>query len=272
MDRTDLTKPPHRRQTSLILSDKQGVSANVTTWALPPVPEDGFRSKIGTSVIEEFVAGHTSNDVLRELVQNEFDAGGKTISVVFGHSDLFVYGSGRPIDRKGWKRLDVVLGTGRVAGDANHSAIEAKQNGIGSKNFGLRSLFLFGNRIFVRSAGKMAVLDLPQVGTQIVSDPGSKGERGVQIRVPYRKAAFGKLVPFTPEREADTFDKMASGLLATLVKLALPGSRSGIRKLTIRSERGGRAWSWRQDAQLVQCKPSGSRRFGASAASRMRWP
>ena len=169
MDRTDLTKHPHRRHTSLLTLDKQGVPENVTAWALPTVPEEGFRTKIGASVVESSFAGHTPTDVLRELVQNEFDAGGETISVVFGHSDLFVSGSGRPIDRKGWKRLDVVMGTGRVAGDEGHPVIEAKQNGIGSKNFGLRSLFLFGNRIFVRSAGRMAVLDLPKLGTQIVS-------------------------------------------------------------------------------------------------------
>jgi hypothetical protein len=48
-------------------------------WAPPAAPEDGFRTRIGASVIEEFVAGHTVNDVLRELVQNEFDAGGETM-------------------------------------------------------------------------------------------------------------------------------------------------------------------------------------------------
>jgi len=67
--------------------------------------------------------------------------------VTFGKSDLTVTGSGRAINAKGWSRLDVILGTGTVMGEAD--VIEPKENGIGSKNFGLRSLFLFGNRIHV---------------------------------------------------------------------------------------------------------------------------
>jgi hypothetical protein len=232
-------------------------SAIPHSWSPPADIENGFRTKIGASVVEEFVAGHTATDVFRELVQNEFDAGGEEMSIFFGMSDLSISGTGRPIDSKGWTRLDVVLGTGRVAGDENHAVIEAKQNGIGSKNFGLRSLFLFGNRIFVRSAGRMAVLDLPKLGTKLLSDPSSGGRRGAYINVPYRDAAFQKLSPFTPEREAESFGRMADGLLATLVKLALVGSKPGIRKLTLRSERNGRTLSWSQDAQLEPCKITG---------------
>jgi hypothetical protein len=42
-------------------------------WA-PPELEGGFRTRIGASIVEEFVAGHDASDVLRELVQNEFEA------------------------------------------------------------------------------------------------------------------------------------------------------------------------------------------------------
>jgi hypothetical protein len=257
MDTSDLIKRPRRRSSRIAASNARGLPVSATTWTPPTDLEEGFRTKIGASIVEEFVAGHTASDVLRELAQNEFDAGGETMSLVFGQSGLSISGSGRPIDKKGWDRLDAVIGTGRVAGDNSHTAIEAKQNGLGSKNFSLRSLFLLGNRIFVRSAGKMAVLDLPKLGTQIVRDPASKGQQGVRIHVPYRDAVFEKLVPFTPEREGDAFDKMASGLLPTLVKLALIGRKPGLRKLTLRSERRGRALTWHQDAQPVRCKAAG---------------
>jgi hypothetical protein len=256
VDSNALAKNPPAR-----VSETAGAEIPEATFALPSAPEDGFRTKIGASIVEEFVAGHTASDVLRELVQNEFDAGGDRMSVVFGKADLSIFGSGRPIDRNGWARLDVVIGTGRVAGDAENAVIEAKQNGIGSKNFGLRSLFLFGNRIYVRSAGRMAVLDLPRLGTQIVPDPALRGQRGVQIRVPYRDATFHKLTPFAPEREADAFDKMARGLLATLLKLALAGTKPGIRSLTLRSERNGRTLSWHQNVQPVPCKGVGIKAF-----------
>ena len=51
----------------------------------------------------------------------------------------------RDIHRKGWSRLETLLGAG---GD-----VEAKQDGIGSKNHGLRSAFLLGDRIGVQSDG-----------------------------------------------------------------------------------------------------------------------
>ena len=72
----------------------------------------------------------------------------------------------------------------------------------------------------------MAVLDLPNLGTQNVMDLASRGERGVSIHVPYRAEAFHTLVPFTVERERETLDRMAGGLLATLVKLALVGPKA----------------------------------------------
>ena len=148
----------------------------------PPEIEGEFRPAFGSSVVDEFVAGHSLTDVLRELVQNEFDAGGGSLTITFSDSVLTISGNGRPIDSKGWVRLSPILGTGRVVGDQRGLAeILPKENGIGSKNFGLRSLFLIGNRIHVRSNGKMAVLDLPEMGTLERPDPESRGQRGVQI-------------------------------------------------------------------------------------------
>lgn len=226
-------------------------------WSTPDDNAEGYETKIGGSIIDQFVVGHDATDVLRELVQNEFDADGDVMAVTFGADQLSISGSGRPINKKGWQRLDVVIGTGRVAGNTSGAEIEPKENGIGSKNFGLRSLFLFGDRIFVRSNGRRAVQNLIRLATKVEPDPESVGRRGVRIHVPYRTKAFGKLQPFTEEREAETFDKMAGGLLATMVKLALPGRKRGVRSLTLRSDRQGRSLTWLQDAVREPCKVPG---------------
>jgi hypothetical protein len=159
-------------------------------------------------MVEEFVAGHDPCDVLRELVQNEFDAGGSRMTIAFGKTSLTVAGNGRTIDLKGWKRLGVILGTGRMVGGDGMREVEAKENGIGSKNFGLRSLFLFGDRIHIRSERHIAVLDLPAMGTRRVEDPDSRERPGVSIHVPYRVRPFQSLPPFTVEREGKGLDQM----------------------------------------------------------------
>lgn len=223
----------------------------------PPEIVGGFEQRIGSSVVEEFVAGHDASDVLRELIQNEFDAGGTKLDVAFGRSSLVVVGNGRAIDARGWSRLDVILGTGRVVGAEAGRSIRPKENGIGSKNFGLRSLFLFGNRIHVRSNGRMAVLDLPAMGTRQLKDPDSRGERGVSVHVPYRAEPFHFLPAFDAERERGALDRIEAELLATLVKLARPGTRQGIRAVRIVSERVGRELSWRQSAELLKSKVKG---------------
>lgn len=203
------------------------------------------------------MAGHDASDVLRELVQNEFDGGGDRLIVNFGEDALDIAGNGRGISSDGWQRLSVIAGTGRVVGEADAERVEAKRNGIGFKNFGLRSLFLFGNEIYVRSGGQVAVLDLCTLETGKVRDPSSSGEKGVRLRVPFRTETFEMLEPFTTEREQRAFDVMAEEMLATLVKLALAGRRKGLRKLTLTSERTGNMLAWRQDAERVPCKAPG---------------
>ena len=247
--------PPRRKERS-VRGQNAPPPPNELAWE-PPILTGGFKPRIASSVVEEFVAGHNAGDVLRELVQNEFDAGGTQVWVTFGRSGLTVAGNGRPIDLKGWSRLDVILGTGLVVGGEKEDSVEPKENGIGSKNFGLRSLFLFGNRIHVRSNGRMAVLDLPAMGTQLLKDAGSRGRRGVSVHVPYRSEQFQSLAPFTIEREQRALDHIEGGLLATLVKLALPGARPGIRGLTLVSARTGREFVWRQEAETLKCKVKG---------------
>jgi hypothetical protein len=221
----------------------------------PPDVDDKLETKLGGSFVDEFVLGHSPSDILRELVQNEFDAGGHAMQVNFGRNGLAISGTGSPVTADGWKRLSVIVGVGRTVGaGADGEIIEAKVNGIGSKNFGLRSLFLYGNRIYVRSAGQVAVLDLPTLGTARVADPGAAPRKGVTLDIPYRTTAFDKLAPFTVEDERRAFGLMSGAMLATLAKLATLGQRKGLSELTLRSERLGRTVNWRQRVVKVECR------------------
>jgi hypothetical protein len=224
---------------------------------VPPDFGDQRRTRIGASIVDQFVAGHDLGDVLRELVQNEFDGGGDRLIVAFGNNSLDVTGNGRGISADGWKRLSVIVGTGRVVGQDAAERVAPKTNGIGSKNFGLRSLFLFGDQIYVRSRGHVALLDLPTLETGRVRDPNWWGGSGVRLQIPYRSRAFEKLEPFTAEEEKRVFETIAGDILGTLVKLALVGQRRGLRELVLRSLRNGRTLSWRQRAEVVQCRIRG---------------
>lgn len=98
-------KPPaqktvkRKRRTNILLDGE--------AWAPPDFADR--RPRIGASVVEQFVTSHDVGDVLRELVQNEFDGGGDSLMVLFDTSSLEVIGNGRGIDSDGWKRLAVIL-------------------------------------------------------------------------------------------------------------------------------------------------------------------
>jgi hypothetical protein len=85
-------------------------------WTDPPQTEERFQFAIGSDFFEEFVASHSPSDMLRELVQNEYDAGGSRLEAFFGPAGLRVTGNGNPIDAAGWRRLSVMISTGPVAG------------------------------------------------------------------------------------------------------------------------------------------------------------
>lgn len=223
-----------------------------STLALPEVTAD-LRSRIGSSQIDEFVLAHGATDILRELVQNEFDGGGSEMVIHFGCDMLSVSGSGRPINAKGWTRLSVIMGTGEVIGEGHGEQIEPKENGIGSKNFGLRALFAYADRIHVRSDGRMAILDVQQVMAGSQGDPDSKGRRGVLVQAPYRTVSTRRLQPFTLEREERALKEIEGVLFPTLVKLALDGRRPGLRRLKVISERTGQVLNWRQNVETVAC-------------------
>jgi hypothetical protein len=224
---------------------------------VPPDFSGSLRTRIGSSFLEQFVAGHDASDVLRELVQNEFDGGGETLTLTFGSRSLEVAGTGRNIDRNGWERLSVIVGTGNVMGSRQVEVVAPKENGIGSKNFGLRSLFRFGDEIHVRSGGQVALLDLQTQKTGRERYPAGRGEKGVRVYVPYRQESTERLEAFTVEREDHAIALMALGMRDTLVKLALSGKKRGLREVNIRSIRTGRMLCWKQDAKPAHCRAVG---------------
>ncbi len=225
-----------------------------------------FRFRVGESLLVEFAMSHSPADVLRELVQNEYDAGGADLTIAFGEEALVVRGNGANIDSRGWKRLGVMLGTGYIAGgaariEAKTTRIEAKTNGIGSKNFGLRSLFLFGDRIHVASGGRRTILDRSQGALdKPLPDPESAGSPGVIITVPYRRVAEGPLQAFDEGYERQALKTISSELAPTLVKLAQPGAGKSLRLVTVSSERLGQRLRWRQTARAVPDVPGLLRR------------
>lgn len=231
-------------------------SAEAKALALPTGKVD-LKTIFGSSVIDQFVQAHSPADVFRELVQNEYDAHGSEIVIRFGQDMLSISGTGKPVNAKGWSRLKVIMGTGTALGDGEREEIEAKQSGIGSKNFGIRSLFLFGNQINVRSDGKYAVIDMAKFGAGVGPDPDTKGRKGILIQVPYRIEAIRALKAFTIERENEAMDLIESALLPTLIKLANPRKGPGINALTVISERTGRELRWRQTAEVVKSGQEG---------------
>lgn len=224
---------------------------------VPPDFSTSRKIRIGASFIEQFVVGHDASDVLRELVQNEFDGGGHVLTLTFGSRSLEVIGSGRNIDAKGWDRLSVIVGTGNVMGSGHGEVVAPKENGIGSKNFGLRSLFRFGDAIHVRSGGKVALLDLQTQETGHETDRSWRRERGVRIHVPYREVSTDRLEAFTIEREEHALGLVVMGMPDTLVKLALTGQKSGLRQVNVNSIRTGRTLRWKQDATSGRCRLTG---------------
>lgn len=215
--------------------------SDFTNW--PSIDTDLMRHAYATSVLEEFVRSHSYSDIIRELVQNEYDAEGRRLEVVFEEASIRISGNGKPIDAKGWNRLSVTLGTG--LDPTTGRSIEEKVNSLGSKNFGLRSLFLFGNQIRIRSGGRWTILDAEK-GTpkRPLDDPDSKGKAGVFIEVPYREAALGKLEPFGSEKLEHVFQEVISDLALTVAKLSQPGTTKRLSEIIVSSVQQNRRIRW----------------------------
>ena len=205
-----------------------------------------LRFEVADSVVEQFALSHSPTDVLRELVQNEYDSGGNELGVHFSSDRLVITGNGKPIDAAGWRRLSVMLGTGRVPNSQDYVA--AKESSIGSKNFGLRSLFTVGDEIWVTSGGKWSVLHCHQGALHPPREAQDSPNRGVSIEVPYRSSRTGALEPFSLERRSAWVEELRNSLARTLIKLANPGRSQSLRRVVLTSEDGPLV-SWEQRAR-----------------------
>ncbi|HVB25626.1 MAG TPA: DUF3883 domain-containing protein [Ktedonobacteraceae bacterium] len=221
-----------------------------TEWNFLDTQRLDLRYNYGNSIIAEFVSGHNHADVLRELIQNEYDAGGSLLQVEFGPDELSIRGNGRMIDKAGWKRLSVMLGTGQVGKFG--PTIAQKVNGIGSKNFGLRSLFLYGDQIYIRSGGFQTVLDF-SFGTlqEPEPEPQSKHLPGIEIRVPYRIRKRKGLEPFDVAHELRALESFATDLTSMLMKLAQPQAPKSLRQVEISSIRWDRSLELKQTVKVL---------------------
>ena len=204
---------------------------------------------VGESLVAEFARSHSPTDVLRELVQNEYDAGGSELSVVFGGDRLVVTGNGNPIDSAGWNRLSVMLGTGRIPNTENH--VEPKESSIGSKNFGIRSLFTVGDTIRVISAGMWSLLHWQRGALIPPREADDSPESGIRIEVPYRKAGTHALEPFDSKKRAAWLKDIDNSLTETLIKLAKPGRSKSLRRVRL-SATGNPEITWEQEAKEEQ--------------------
>jgi hypothetical protein len=127
--------------------------------------------------------------------------------------------------------------------------IPPKENGIGSKNFGLRSLFLIGDTICVRSGGRYTVLSYDH-GTlpNPRPDPTTAGRQGVLITVPFGISPRHDLPAFDLEAEEVAFGEFWDRMASIVLKLARPNARRSLVAVTVRSERLARQITWKQTA------------------------
>ena len=215
-----------------------------------------YQYYVAESVVEQFALSHTPTAILRELVQNEYDAGGSELGVHFGNDQLVITGNGNPIDKAGWERLRVMLGTGWVPNSDTY--IEPKKSSIGSKNFGLRSLFTVGDEIRVYSGGKWSALNWRRGAIYPPMEAQDSPKRGVRIEVPYRPSKTGALEPFTLIRRNGWALEIRDSLVETLIKLAHPGRSPSLRRVVLRTNDVPDV-SWNQQARELQTPAKGIR-------------
>jgi hypothetical protein len=238
-----------KRKPDVSLKTRQGVLPQ-TDWELPETKKLELQYHYGNSIVAEFVSSHNYAEVLRELVQNEYDAGGSQLQVTFGTDALLIRGNGSPIDVAGWRRLSVMLGTGQVG--SYGPTIAQKVNGIGSKNFGLRSLFLFGDQIYIRSGGFQTVLDFLHGTLQKpLPEPHSEHLPGIEIVVPYRMHQRKELEPFDAAHEQQALESFARDLAPILMKLAQPQAPKSLRQVEISSIRYDRFLELKQNVRIL---------------------
>lgn len=136
----------------------------------------------------QFLRGLTLDDLIVELVQNDLDAKASQTSITFHPGRLVCEGDGDVVSDDGWRRLAYISGAGYQ--------VESKRFGIGVKNHGLKSCFILGDEVIIRSGGRKTIQTLYKDGTSNPPFPGAWKEPGqdeeapfdgCSIEVPYRQ-------------------------------------------------------------------------------------
>src|SRR5947209_1051758 len=112
-----------------------------------------------------FLLGLDANDLIAELVQNDFDQQATETVISFERDHLLSEGNGRPVDPAGWQRLRKIRGAG--------DNVPAKRGKIGVKNHGLKTAFTIGDKIRVLSAGQAITQTLYAKGPKSAPYPGA---------------------------------------------------------------------------------------------------
>jgi len=133
------------------------------------------------------IQGLLTDDLVKELVQNELDENSSHTIISFQADKLTCRGKGNPVSLDGWTRLSFIEGAGHAA--------PRKRESIGVKNHGLKVCFSIGDDIYVKSDGKFINQTLYKDGYNNPPSPGadhvpimdeSAPPNGCLIEVPYR--------------------------------------------------------------------------------------
>jgi hypothetical protein len=204
--------------------------------------KDRFQIRYGKSVLAEFVRSHDYNSLIDELIQNDYDAGSPETIIHFLEDRLVCTGFGKPVDEDGWKRLELVMGTDEDA--------PSKHGLLGVKNQGLRSLFLLGDYIYVKSNGYITILSMEYGALkEKLIDCSTKGSSGTVIEVPYRTEENDELPVFTLDKEKELIQELQKSLPLKIVMLSTFERLHVMSKITVLSLRTNTFLSSRQNVK-----------------------
>lgn len=202
------------------------------------IKENDIDFILGESVLTEFIRDSKTEDIIEELIQNDFDAKSPKTVIKFLKDKLIIEGYGKPIEKEGWVRLKAMLGHGRLLG----TDVEAKpkKSKLGIKNQGLRTLFRIGDHIIVRSKGLMTILSWRYGALKSPKEDKSfKRRKGIEIEVPYRQMETKDFKIFDENEEKRLYEFIIERLPLILIKLPTDLNSKVLERVEIIFERLG---------------------------------
>ena len=224
----------------------------VMKWDSTQIENQHFQYRLGSKLVEELIASHSLLDILLELSQNSYDAYAKKLTIDFRDNDVIIQDDGEGFSVDGWRRVTVVLSTGYIG--ENSETVDSKSNSLGSKNIGLRTLFLIGDKIHIKSRGKQTIINIVTgVPDAQIPDSETSQNKGVFIRTQFRQFATGNLLPFTLQQEQYLLDKIADKIGPSLIKLSGYDGKKGLKEVVVRSSRCNKEIVFRLKTEKEKC-------------------